>query len=142
MATHSFTYRPSTGSGLDRAALDGEQPPFAGHALELVRAAIGELDPRPGDQVLDRARDEQLPRPRAGSDARPDMHRDPADVLAPQLALAGVHARSDLNVQRAHGLLGTGGAADGSRRAVEGGEESVARRLDFAARKRSRWRRI
>ena len=38
------------------------EPPLAGHTLEGVDAAIGEVDTRPGDEVLDRAGDEHLPR--------------------------------------------------------------------------------
>ena len=36
------------------------QAPFAGHALQLVRAAVLELEARAGDEVLDGARDEHL----------------------------------------------------------------------------------
>src|SRR3712207_7961704 len=32
-------------------AIDGVQPPLAGHALQRVAAAIGELDPRANHQV-------------------------------------------------------------------------------------------
>jgi Plasmid pRiA4b ORF-3-like protein len=38
----------------------GEQPPVARHALQLVTAAVGELDPRAHDKILDGARNEHL----------------------------------------------------------------------------------
>jgi hypothetical protein len=41
-------------------ALDGVQPPLSGDALQLVRAAVYELDPCAGNRILDRARNEHL----------------------------------------------------------------------------------
>jgi hypothetical protein len=49
--------------GRGSAALgDREQPPFARHALQLMDAAILELDTGADHQVPDSARDEHLPR--------------------------------------------------------------------------------
>ena len=44
----------------------GVEPPLARHALELVDAAVLELEPRACDEILDRARDEHLARPGDG----------------------------------------------------------------------------
>jgi hypothetical protein len=38
-----------------RQPLDGKQVPLAGHAFELDDASLAKLDPRAGDQILDRA---------------------------------------------------------------------------------------
>src|SRR2546430_2992818 len=46
---------------------DGEQGPLAGHALERLRAALLECDPRADDQVAHRARYQDLPRDRKSS---------------------------------------------------------------------------
>src|SRR5687767_361049 len=69
---------------------DGEKPPLARHALQLGRAAVGELDPGADDEVLDGARDEHLTGLRAGADSRADVDRHAANVVAAALALAGV----------------------------------------------------
>ena len=61
------------------------------------------------------------------------MYGNPADVVVPQFALAGVNAGADLDTQ----CLGVGaqgfGAADGLRRAVERDEVAVARALHHRA---------
>jgi hypothetical protein len=64
------------------ALLDNEQAPFTGHALEVVCAAIDELEVGAGDQVLDGAGDQYLIRRGGRCDAGPDMHRDTADIVA------------------------------------------------------------
>src|SRR2546425_4507170 len=43
-----------------RLALHRVRPPLAGHALGRVRAAVVELDPRPGDEVRDGTGHEHL----------------------------------------------------------------------------------
>src|SRR5438876_5146525 len=63
-------------------------PPL-GQALQLVLAAVLELDPGARDKVLHRSRDEDLTRPRRCSDARPDVHGDAGHLLAEDLALSG-----------------------------------------------------
>ena len=60
-----------------------------------------------------------------------DSH--PADVVADELALAGVQARSQLDVQRSHLIRHSTGTANPPRGAIEGGKKAVAHRLDLAA---------
>lgn len=62
--------------------LHDEQAPFTGHALEVVRATIDELEVGAGDQVLDCGGDQYLIRRSGRCDAGPDMHRDTADIIA------------------------------------------------------------
>jgi hypothetical protein len=66
-----------------------------------VLAALLELDPRAGDEILDRARDEHLSRARERGHARTRVDRDSFQLLADELALAGVETRPDLQAQRA-----------------------------------------
>ena len=56
----------------------------------------------------------------------------PADVVAAQLALAGVQPDADRQAQLAQLLDDVAAAADRPRRAVEGGQEAVADGLDLA----------
>src|SRR4051794_34497014 len=53
-----------------------EQPPWVGHAPELVHPAILEAEPRAGHQILDGAGDEHLPRLGLGRHALPDVDGD------------------------------------------------------------------
>src|SRR6516162_7818317 len=59
---------------------DGEEAPFAGHALQLVRAAVFGLKPRPDHEVAQRAGHEHVVRPCQSAHPRPDVHADPTDV--------------------------------------------------------------
>ena len=52
-----------------------KEPPFLRHALQRVQAAVGESEPRPGDEVLDGARDEHLAGAGLGEHALADVHR-------------------------------------------------------------------
>src|SRR5262245_1168437 len=61
---------------------DGEEVPFAGHALEFVRATILELQPRPDHEVTQRAGHEHVVRPGQCAHPRSDVHGDAADVVA------------------------------------------------------------
>src|SRR5512132_2256978 len=49
---------------------DGIGLRLAGHAFQLVWPSVVELDPRAGDEILDSARDQHLPRGRSGRYAR------------------------------------------------------------------------
>jgi hypothetical protein len=62
-----------------------------------------------------------------------DVDRHPADVVAEQLDLAGVDPDPDLDPDRRQLLADGSRTADRPRRAVEGGQEAVAHRLDLAA---------
>src|SRR5438094_787536 len=48
------------------------------------------------------------------------------------LALAGMHARADLQAERANATADGRGTADGPGRPVEGGKEAVARGVDLS----------
>jgi hypothetical protein len=76
--------------------------PFAGHALELVSAALVKLKPRPDHQVAQRAGHEHVVRSCQCADASPDVHGDAADVVAANLALAGVQPGAHLDAERLH----------------------------------------
>src|SRR5205807_549682 len=106
--------------------------PLAGDALERVRSAIVELDPRAGDQVRDRPGHEDLAGLRERAHASPDVHGDSADVAVHHLQLTSVESGADLYRQRPYGVACGGGGADRPRRAVERGEEPVAHRLHLA----------
>jgi hypothetical protein len=96
-----------------------------------VKPAIGERDARTGDQVLHRARDEQLAGAGARGDARADVHRDAAELVADDLTLAGVHSGPDRDpelMERVDELLGATNRPTGP---VEAREEAVACRVDL-----------
>ena len=59
----------------------GEQLRLSGHALERMRAAIAEVDPRPVDEIFHGPRHEHLSSLGKGGDACPDLDRDTADVV-------------------------------------------------------------
>ncbi len=62
--------------------------------FELVYPSVLELDPGTDDQILHRARHEELPRPGYPGHAGADVHSKSADVVARQLYLAGMQAGS------------------------------------------------
>ena len=72
---------------------------------------------------------EHVVRPCQGAHPRPDVHADPADVIA------GVQPGAHLDAERLHGVANRHRAADRSLRAVEHREEAVARRVRLAASK-------
>src|ERR1700674_5322843 len=88
-----------------------EQAPFARHALERMHSAFHEADAGTGDEVLDRAGNENLARLRVCRDACPDIDRDAADVVA-ELDLSGVQAGTDLDAELAHAVADAGSATD------------------------------
>ena len=79
-----------------RRSPDGVYAPLARYPLQLVKTAVGELDPRAGDQILDRSGDEDLARTGECRNAGARVHRDPAHRVARELDLAGVNARAHL----------------------------------------------
>src|SRR6185436_8716615 len=109
------------------------QAPGPGHALERVLAAVGEADPGADDEVLDGVGDEHLARRRERADARADVDREAADVLADRLALARVEAGAQLDAELPHRVAQLHRAADRARGAVERREDAVAERLHGAA---------
>src|SRR5580765_6182872 len=73
----------------------GKQEPFAGQALQAHSAALVEGDARSGDEVADRAGDEDLVRGCLSRDPGADVHGDAHELVPDALALAGVQAASD-----------------------------------------------
>ncbi len=108
-----------------------EQPPLPRRALQLMHAALGELQAGADHQLLDRARDADFAGGGQGADAGADVHGHAGDVVVDELDLAGVDAGAD--GEGGEGVADGGGAADGAGGAVEGGEEAVAHGLDLAA---------
>src|SRR5207245_1646106 len=96
-----------------------------------MRAAVLEDDPRTGDQVLDRARGEDLAGAGQSSDTRTDVHGKAADVVAHAFALTRVEAGSDLEAGLAEAIADRDRAADGAGRPVECREEPVAGGADL-----------
>ena len=91
-----------------------------------MRAAIGELEIGPRDEIADGARDQDLIGFGKARHPGRDMDRDPADIVALDLDLAGMHAAPDIEVERARRVDDARAAADRARRSVEGREEPVA----------------
>src|SRR5918912_3540752 len=106
--------------------------PRPGHALELVLAALLEGDPRAGDEVAHRARDEDLTRPGQRRDPRAGVDGDPAHLPVRELALAGVEPCAELEPEAAHAVADRARGADRACGPVEGGEEAVAGGVDLA----------
>src|SRR5262249_58605905 len=110
---------------------DGVEAPLPGHALQLVRATVLELDARARDEVLDRLRDEHLSARREAGHAGADVHRQPGELLPHALALARVDPRADLEPQVWNALDDLAGARDRACRPVEAREEPVAGGVDL-----------
>jgi len=94
---------------------------------------VGELDPRPGDEVLDRAGDEDLTGTCRIGHACPDVDRDTAQIVAEKLALSGMQAGAHIEAEWGDALPNRFGALNRARWPVEGGDESVARIANLAA---------
>lgn len=84
------------GRGASRFRLDTrrEQVPAPGKSLEFVSAALGELQSGTGNQIGDDTRYQNLARLLLRHHARGRMHRNAADIVAPDLDFAGVKARA------------------------------------------------
>ena len=79
---------------------------------------------RADHQVTHGARDQDFAGAGLAEDPRGDVYGEPPDVVAQEFAFAGVDASADLDAQ-CFGVSAQGlGAADGLRRAVEGGESA------------------
>src|ERR1051325_8392274 len=119
----------------ETAGAERVQPPLAGHALQRGRPAILELEPRAGNEIAHGARDEHLSRARLTGDARADVDGDAGQLVADDLAFAGVDARPDLQPDTADGVDRRSGTANRARRPVEAREEAVTGGVDLAAAK-------
>src|SRR5829696_8688481 len=94
-APSAIASRSSSSSGPDVIATSRTSGhlvnvPRAGHALEVVLAAIDELEPRTHDELLHRRRHEHLPGPRHRRDASADVHREALHLAVGALDLASV----------------------------------------------------
>ena len=74
---------------------DGEEMPFAGNALEFVRATCLELEPRPDHQVVQCAGDEHVVRPCSASTRAPMC-----TAIPPMSSPPGLFAGPRLSVQK------------------------------------------
>ena len=108
-----------------------EQSPTPGDTLELVLAPVFEIDARTGDEVNDRARDKDFVRFGEIADALGHVDRDSGEIVAAPFDLTAVQPGADIQPQRSDDFAYGRGAVDGSGRAIKGGQESVAGRLDL-----------
>src|SRR5215203_3257401 len=77
-----------TASTMSASGIDNRVKPPGPHALELVLAVVIEANARPGDEVLDGARDEDIPGPSQSGDPGTCVHRDSRDLAVDELDLA------------------------------------------------------
>ena len=122
--TGLFDRRAADGFGAGAVAEDREDPGGSRHAGQLDVAALAEADAGAGDEVVNRARDQDLSGGGQLDDAGPDVDGDAAHVGLDQLALAGVHPdayRQPLRLGRVHDAEG---ASDGTGGAVEHRQDS------------------
>src|SRR5437868_275289 len=96
-------------------------------------SAILEDEPGTRNQVLDGLGDEYFRWAGGASDSCAGVNRDSADLLVDPFDLSGVDAGADLQAKRAHGVDDSACVTDGSRGAVEGGEEAVPGGVDLLA---------
>src|SRR5436190_1610072 len=125
-----------TGSGSDAGSAgadQGEDPARPGDALQLVLAAIVELEARALEQVAGRGRHQDF----AGSGERGDpgggVDRQAARAAGDDAHLAGVCTGPDPEAEVLDGRAHRGGAADGAGRRIEDREEAVPGGRDLAA---------
>ena len=103
---------------LSGAALsNGEEAPRARHTFEVVAAALVELDARSDHEIPHDARDQDLAWRGAGIDARCDVHRQAAKVIAAHFALAGVQTGTELDAERVGRLQDRARAPNGAAQA-------------------------
>src|SRR2546428_4032572 len=117
-----------SGSGLHR-----EQSPLAWGTFERASAAVLELDPGAGHEVLHRAGNQRLPGRRGPCDPGRDMDRQAPDVIAADLAFPDVHAGTHLQADRSRRVLDRASALDRASGAIECGEDPVAGAFELAS---------
>jgi hypothetical protein len=86
-----------------RSAEQLVEMPAVGDALQLVFAGVFELQPRAGGEVFHRGAHENLPCVGERADARADVDREAADVVASEFDLTGVAPGADLQAELAGG---------------------------------------
>jgi hypothetical protein len=102
-----------------RRSSRGIQSPFTWHTLQHMDAAILEAQTRPGHQILGRARYERLLAVRKGTNSRPDMNGNPADVATRELDFAGVHSGAYENAKVSRHLLNAQRTAHRTSRSIK-----------------------
>src|SRR5918999_966578 len=107
------------------AESSGVEIPVARDALEVVVAAVLEVDAGAGGEVADDARYEYFAGLRLGGDAGADVDGDALDPVVDDLHLARVDAGADLEAELVDGVDRLVGAGDRPRGTGEGGEEAV-----------------
>ena len=81
------------------SVLDGEDPPGARDALQLVLATVSQTDLGPRHQVGDGARDKNLARSRCSGDPSADVDGKASQGIFEHLDLTGVEACTHLQAQ-------------------------------------------
>src|SRR3954467_10601815 len=109
-----------------------EQLPLARNALERVRASLVEFNSGTGNQIDNRARYEDLAAGRVRRDTRAGVDGYATDLAVDQLTLTRVKSDPYFDLDLPESGTNRFGAPDRARRAVKGGEESVAGGIDFA----------
>ena len=110
-----------------------KETPLTGDALEDMRPVVEKVKAGTRDEVLYRARHEDLAGRRLRHHARASMDGDAGKLVVNALALSGVKADAGLDTEASHRVADTLGAADGASGAVENCEETVASRVQLAA---------
>jgi hypothetical protein len=112
-----------------------EQTPFAGDALEAVRAPIGKSDTGARDQIPHRAGHDNLIRFRERCHARADVYGEPDHIVVLELALAGVQSGAHLKTEAVNAIANRTSASNRARRPIEGRQQSVAGGIRLASTK-------
>src|SRR5262249_4261585 len=89
------------------------------------------LEARARSQIPHRLREQDLARGCERRNARTRVHRDATDLLAVELAFAGVDPCTNVDAEVTESAADRERTADGARRAVEGGKEAVAGGVDL-----------
>ena len=110
---------------------NGKQTPFAGDPFEDISTPVLELKPRPGYQIFDGARHEDLAGSGMGRDPRADVHRNTAQFRAYPLALARVQPSSDLDPQVMHRTPNRVRASDRPGWAIEGRQDAITNHVNL-----------
>src|SRR5918999_5304725 len=118
---------------LSMSTKDTVYAPGPGNSLERVLPTVLEFQGRPGDEVTDGRRNQDLGALGQCGDPGSDVHADASDRVPGPLHLASVQTGPDLDAEVADGVSGRQSASDGPDGTVERGQEAIARRVDLPA---------